>query len=67
MEEKMAFTGSFVAFKHIATRNAFQFIIEVDEQMADECLRRIGGLPRGGMPRSVAVAVLDIPKEAPGG
>lgn len=61
-EEKMAFTGNFVYFRPRA--GAYVVGIEVDETMADEVLKRLGGLPRAGVSRPVAVAVLQIP-EAP--
>lgn len=64
-DDKMVFTGDFVAFKQVRGRNSFQVIIEVDETMADEVLRRLGGLPRAGVTRPVAVAVLEAPLAQP--
>lgn len=53
------FEGCFVGVKPAKSRGVYTFHIEVDEQMADECLRRIGGLPRASESRRVAVALLE--------
>lgn len=60
-DEHRAFTGNFVRFK--PRGGAYVVEIEVDETMADEVLNRLGGLPRAGVSRPVAVAVLNL--EAP--
>jgi hypothetical protein len=59
MSNESVFQATFVGIKQIKNRAVCQFILEVDETMADECLRRIGGLPRASESRFVAIARLD--------
>lgn len=57
--DESVFQATFAGIKQIKSRAICQFVFEVDEQMADECLRRIGGLPRASESRFVAIARLD--------
>lgn len=59
------FEGCFVGVKPAKSRGVYTFHIEVDEEMADECLRRMGGLPRASESRRVAVALLKAPEDNP--
>lgn len=58
MNDQSVFQGCFVGVKHVKTRGVYVFNVEVSEEMASECLRRIGGLPRASESRYVAVALL---------
>ncbi len=58
MNNEAVFEGCFVGVKPVKSRGVYVFNIEVSEEMANECLRRIGGLPRASESRHVAVALL---------
>jgi hypothetical protein len=47
------FTGNFIYFRPRA--GSYVIGIEVDESMADAVLERLGGLPKAGISRPVAV------------
>lgn len=53
-----AITGRFAGFALIKTRDTAQFVIEVNGEDADAALAALGGLPRPGVDRWVAVALL---------
>lgn len=45
--------------RNVPTRSVAQIIFEVDVQMADEVLRRLGGWPQAGLSRPCTIEVLD--------
>ena len=51
-----AFEGNLISVKPIASRGVYVFVVEVPEEYANECLRRIGGLPLAKQSHRVAVA-----------
>lgn len=57
--DESVFQATFVEVKPVKSRGVFRFTFEVAEEMATECLRRLGGLPRASESRFVAIARLD--------
>lgn len=57
------FTADFVDMRPVRSRSCYKIIMEVDEAMADECLKRLGGLPRAGQSRPVAIVALNEEKQ----
>lgn len=63
MTDHKGFTGTFTALKHIKTRAVYRVEIEVPEEMIDAVLERMGGLPRSGTDRHVAVIPINFEKQ----
>jgi hypothetical protein len=59
MSEPMAFQGVLTGVRHLKTRDMVQFVVEVEgAENANKALNAIGGFPKPGESRWVAVACI---------
>lgn len=59
MSGEAVIIGTFSDAKSIKTRSAYQLVIEIPIEQADEALKALGGIPRPGAEVTVWVARLD--------